>query len=272
MKYGILAYPAGHSLSPVMHNSAFKAIGIDATYEVFEIEPEKFDAFMNGLKEGSVGQDTTVPAAFDIKGLSVSLPYKEEVMKYLDEISDECKEIGACNTILIRDGKLFGFNTDYIGAVKALTEKASDLSGKKIILLGAGGAARAVLYGIMKAGADCVVLNRTVEKGEELAKEFGVSYGRLDDIPKYLDYDILINSTSFLVPGEKCDGFRGVVFDIVYKPLFTPLLRYAAKHGCEIITGDKMLLYQAFEQFKIFTGEKAPEDVMKRALEEKLVY
>lgn len=260
MKYGILAYPAGHSLSPVMHNSAFKATGIDATYEVFEVEPLEFDAFMKGLRDSG------------ISGLSVSLPYKEEVMKYLDEISDECRKIGACNTILVRDGKLVGFNTDYIGAVKALTEKVGNLRGKKVILLGAGGAARAILYGIREAGAECVVLNRTVERGEELAKEFGALYGNLDDVSKYSDYDVLINATSALVSGEKCDGFRGVVFDIVYKPLITPLLKYAQKHGCEIITGDKMLLYQAFEQFKIFTREEAPEEVMKKALEERLVY
>src|SRR3989339_919344 len=135
MRFGILAHPAGHSLSPAFFGKFFKASGIDATYEIFDIEPERLSEFIMKVKNDG-----------EIKGLSVSSPYKEEIMKFLDEISPDARMIGAVNTVSCEDGKLRGFNTDYVGAVAALKEKVADLKGKKVVVLGAGGARREIIF------------------------------------------------------------------------------------------------------------------------------
>lgn len=257
-KFGILAFPAKHSLSPVMHNAAFQALGIDAEYGVFEIPPEDLRGFMMEARE-------------TIAGLSVSVPYKETILKHLDEISPEAQKIGAVNTILNRDGRLSGFNTDFIGSNKAL-EEVCDLKGKKVVVLGAGGSARAIIYGILEAGGKVIVKNRTQEKAEKLAEEFGVEaseWGAVDQA------DILIHTTSVWLedPGsvpffcnlEYLDHFE-IVMDIFYKPLTTPLLKEALKLGKTIVTGEKMLVFQAAEQFKLWTDRETPVEVMKKAI------
>jgi len=287
-KYGILAYPAKHSLSPVMYNAAFKKLGIDATYEIFEIEPDKLAEFLQDIKNGKR----------QISGLSVSLPHKEAVIKYLDWISGDARKIGAVNTILNKDGKLSGFNTDFEGATKSLEEamfggnelkNKNCLKNKKIIIIGAGGACRAIAYGLLKKGAEIIILNRTVEKAEKIADDFGklfevgIKVGRIDEIINY-DFDILIQTTSIwltertdtkIIPDEffkkmqmehkKKDKL--IVMDVVYKPLMTPLLREASKYGGKIVTGDKMLLNQAITQFEILTDRKLPLETVKLALE-----
>jgi shikimate dehydrogenase len=260
-KFGILAYPAEHSLSPVM----FRAAGLD--YEVFEVGPDEFEAFVRDR---------------DFDGLSVSLPYKERILPFLDEASDDVEKIGACNTVLKNeDGKLSGFNTDWIGAVEALEEVGVEISGKKVIILGAGGAARAICYGLLQEGADVVVLNRDLDEARGIADDFGVEIGLLDPI-EGRDCDVLIQATSVwltagldvkIVPDsfvQKLGERGGVVMDIVYKPLITPLLKIADEAGCKIVTGEKMLLNQALKQYEIWTGQDAPAEVMKNALENSL--
>ena len=239
-------------------------------YGVFEIPEEKFSEFMKTR---------------DFDGLSVSLPYKERVMEFLDEVSDDARKIGAVNTVLRVDDELRGFNTDWIGAVEALhsglgsgsNSDDSDLNGKKVIVLGAGGAARAIVYGLLKERASVVVLNRDLEEAQGLADDFGVEVGLLSSI-EGRECDILVQATSVwltagldvkIVPDEfvqELGALGGLVMDIVYKPLMTPLLEVAQAAGGRIVTGEKMLLNQACEQFKIWFGKGAPRKEMKEAL------
>ncbi|MDD3861868.1 MAG: shikimate dehydrogenase, partial [Candidatus Gracilibacteria bacterium] len=165
-QYGLLAFPAKHSLSPDIHNAGFKALGIDARYDLFEVPKNEFEDFAKSLKDSS------------ISGLSVSLPYKEAIIDFLDFVDDSAKKIGAVNTILNRDGILSGYNTDFIGSNRALGGVNGSLSGKKVVILGAGGAARAVIYGLLKDGAEVVgILNKTLENAKKLAKEFSEIFG-----------------------------------------------------------------------------------------------
>lgn len=279
LKYGILAHPAVHSLSPAMFNATFKKLKIDASYKVFDIEPENFEKF---AKE----------ELRKLNGVSVSLPYKEKIIEFLDEIEEDARKIGAVNTVLNKDGRLFGFNTDFLGFIKTLKENASslgsNLKGKKAIVLGAGGAARAIVYGLLKERVSVVILNRNLKNAERVSEDFGKQFSKEGLSAKILCFelekftegklkdfecDILVQTTSVwltsgldakIVPDsyfKKLKNLKNklVVFDIVYKPLITPLLKEAEENGCQIITGEKMLLNQAAEQFKIFTGKKAPK-------------
>lgn len=252
--YGILGFPAKHSLSPAMHNAAFKALGIDARYDVFEIPENELDAFIKKVKNEP------------ISGLSVTAPYKDDVIKYLDKIDDDAKKIGAVNTVMNRDGVLIGYNTDFIGATEALKETVGPLKDKKVVIVGAGGASKAIVYGLRKEGAKVSIFNRTKDKD-------GVD-GDLNDMLKS-DGDILIQTTSGyfsdtdskkIFPSEFVNKFS-IVMDIVYKPLITPLLKTAKNLGKKIIAGDKMLLLQGVEAFKLWTRREAPIDVMRTAME-----
>lgn len=244
--YGILGFPAKHSLSPVMHNAAFKALGIDARYDVFEIPKNELASFIKRVKEEP------------IYGLSVTAPYKGDVMKHLDKIDEDARKIGAVNTVVNRDGVLIGYNTDFIGATEALKETVGPLKNKKIVIVGAGGASKAIVYGLQKEGAKVSVFNRTKNRD-------GVD-GDLKDMLK-TDGNILIQATSvlFSVSPEFIKKFD-VVMDIVYKPLITPLLKTAQDLGKKIITGDKMLLYQGIAAFKLWTEKEAPIEVMWKAI------
>jgi len=251
-RYGILANPAKHSLSPVVQNAAFKEMGIDAQFGIFEIPQNEFASFMEHVKHDP------------IYGLSVSSPYKRDVMEYLSEINEDAEKIGAVNTIVNKSGNLYGYNVDYIGINKALEEASGDLEGKKVIIVGAGGAARAAVYGLLKAGAQVSIYNRTTEAAKELASVFSTMFGvnivsgGLSDMLD-ADGDILVQTTSIWIsnPGATLEGLLPpdylkkfeVVMDIVYKPLVTPLIEAAKSFGIKAVTGDKMFLYQAFEQF-----------------------
>lgn len=273
-KYGILAYPAKHSLSPVMHNAAFKALDIDAEYGIFEVPENELGNFMEQVKHEP------------IDGLSVSLPYKEVVMNYMNEIDEDARRIGAVNTVVNRGGFLYGYNTDFLGSNRALGEVCGQNAGSSLrfasalaVVIGAGGAARAIIYGLLKEGAEVVVVNRNKERAEEIARDFGGNisvqeWGKNADAKNRSKAAILLQASSiwFETQNEKpffCDpdflaDFE-IVMDIHYKPLMTPLLVAAKKAGKKVITGDKMLLYQAVEQFKLWTGKEAPIDVMRRA-------
>lgn len=262
--YGVIGHPIAYSLSPAIHNAAFKELKIDAIYKTFDISPQNLSDFMRKARS-------------EIAGLSVTIPYKVEIMKYLDKIDEKAKKIGAVNTIINENGILKGLNTDVDGAMQAL-EEVTKISNKNILVLGAGGAARAIVYGLKEKNTQVTILNRTLEKAQQLAEEFNCNFDRLENLKKYTP-EILINATSLgmlsnidesLVPK---DFFRPrmVVFDIVYKPLMTKLLQDAKKAGCQIITGEKMLLYQAVKQFEIWTNQKAPVKVMQEALMQELL-
>ncbi len=271
--YGILAYPAGHSLSPVVHNAAFKALGIDAQYGVFEIPDTELSQFIENARNEP------------ISGLSVSLPYKEDILRYIDVLDEDAKKIGAVNTVVNKTGFLYGYNTDFIGAVDALKEVFSDAKKVNAVVFGAGGAARAVIYGILKNGGkvSCIV-NRTKENAEKLAKEFSEMFGieivglGLDDVKK--DGNVFINTSSIWTLNKTADFSEiGKYFtdeylknfecfmEIAYNPLMTPFIKKAQELKQKYITGDKMFLYQAVKQFEIFTEQKAPVGVMKKTLE-----
>ena len=259
----IIGDPVEHSLSPAMHNAGYEALGIDNQFVFLGAK----------VKIGDIETVVDAMRKMGIHGLTCTIPHKVAVMKYLDEIDETAKKIGAVNTVLNKQGKLIGFNTDWQGVVIPL-EKITTLPGKKAAVLGAGGAARAVVYGLLKRGAKVKVFNRTKEKAVKLAKEFNCLSGDLNNQEEIKNFDIIINTTSVgMKPLEKETPIptefisaRQIVFDIVYVPFETKLLREAKKKGAKIIHGIEMLLHQGTAQFEIYTGHKAPEDIMRRVL------
>jgi shikimate dehydrogenase len=207
--------------------------------------------------------------------VSVTIPHKIDVMDYLDDIEEVARKIGAVNTILNQEGRLLGYNTDCSGAIIALEEKI-ELKDKKTILLGAGGSARAIAFGLKGKGADLTILNRTVKKAEMLALELNCQHGGLE-LLESLQPDILINTTSLGMypkmddtPVKKDFLKNMLVFDIVYNPLKTRLIKEAEQNGCTTIMGLEMFVNQAALQFELWTGKKAPKDLMRKVVVEKL--
>lgn len=260
----IIGNPVEHSLSPQMHNAAYEALGLNFIYLAFKISDVKKG--LSGLKE------------LGVKGISVTIPHKQEVMKYLDEIDETAKAIGAVNMIINDHGILKASNSDWIGALVALKEK-TNLMGKNVALLGAGGAARALAYGLTKEKAIVSVFNRSRKKADLLTKEFHLknAYSILET-EKIKQMEIIINTTSVgmeptdgesPIPAE-CISPHQVVFDIVYTPHKTKLLQYAKEKGATIVYGYKMVLYGGTRIFEMFTGRKAPVAVMEKVLLENL--
>lgn len=260
MKFGVIGHPIAHSLSPVIFRRAFLEFGIDADIEKYDVPPAELKNFILRVRDEK------------FRGFSVTIPLKDDVMKYLDEIDPVAAEIGAVNTVLNDDGVLKGFNTDWIGATKAV-EEVTSFKGKTVVVLGAGGAAAALVYAARKAGGAVIILNRTIEKAHELADRFHCGYESLDNLLQY-PADILINTTSVgmtpntdatLVPVEYFTSGM-TVFDVVYTPLETRLVREAKAAGCSIVPGYKMLLFQAEKQFDLWFGKKAPVEKMEESL------
>ena len=246
--YGIIGNPVRHSLSPIIHNGAFRRMGLNAVYLAFEVKDLK-DA-MSGIRE------------LGVRGLSVTIPFKTRILPYLDNIEDVAGKIRAVNTLSMKAGKLVGYNTDCCGALEALEEKV-DLRGKKVILLGAGGAARAIGFGLKEKGCRVVIFNRSPHRAELLAKELGCAHHPLTSF-KEMDGNILINATSVgmhpldtEIPVPKEILREGMmVMDIVYRPLKTKLLQEAEKRGCLTIDGLEMLARQGAGQLDIWTETK----------------
>ncbi|MFQ6075476.1 MAG: shikimate dehydrogenase, partial [Candidatus Bathyarchaeia archaeon] len=232
MQCYLIGYPVEHSLSPIMHNTAFRRLGIDYRYEAVPVEPEYLGDFVEGTLRKS-----------EVRGANVTIPYKVEVIKYLDEVDQEAAEIGAVNTIVNDEGSLKGYNTDGIGALRALKEAYGELEGRKVVLLGAGGAARAIAYHLVGEVEVLVILNRTEGKALKLMEELrerqrglrvkvegaGFSEDRLEE--ELSDADVVINATSVgmhpnvgqtSIPKELLND-RITVYDIVYNPLWTRL-------------------------------------------------
>lgn len=265
--FGIVGHPVEHSLSPVMHNAAYKAEGIDAEYRLFDVDPENPEDLANFCYETDVN---------NIAGFSVTMPYKEVIMEYMDNIDVLAKETSSVNTVQNEASNLNGFNTDATGAIKALQEKKK-INGKKALVLGAGGAARAIIYALREFGAEVFVFNRTVQKAVALAKRFEVEVIEFRKI-KEAGFDIIVNSTpigsfpqieqSLLTSDQIKKG--AVVMDIITHPQETQLLREAKKAGAEAISGERMLLHQAVGQFEIWFEKTAPFEAMERALYDEL--
>lgn len=263
--FGILAYPAGHSLSPVMHNAAFAELEIDAKYDFFEISSEKLEEFVQKVRTEKIA------------GLSVSIPHKEKIIPLLDEVEDSAKKIGAVNTVFWQDEKLVGDNTDWIGAQLALEKNTkTQLDAKNVVVLGGGGAARAIIFALLSKSCDVSVITREEWEIEGLKKDFGdqIKYDFIQNLDDH-NPDILINSTPLGMKG-KFEGMSFVdpkwfekhqplVFDIVYNPQETQLLKDARAVGCQTIAGLHMLVWQGVRQFKKFTGKEIDFFVMWNA-------
>lgn len=262
--FGILGDPVHHSKSPVMHNLAFAHCGINAAYLPFHAVD---------IKEAVVGL-----RGLSISGVSVTIPHKESIIPLLDEVDPVAQKIGAVNTVetCVVDGKklLRGSNTDWIGANRAL-EQVVSLQGKTVLLLGAGGSARAIGFGLQEAGATVILCSRTESRGRALAGELGCEWCALTPIAQGQDLppvSVVINATSVgmnedvsLISAPQLQGVEAVM-DIVYVPLETRLLQNAQSAGCKTICGLDMLLYQGVEQFEIWQKMSAPVEEMRKAL------
>lgn len=246
--YGIIGNPVRHSLSPIIHNGAFRRMGLNAVYLAFEVN--NLQETISGLRE------------LGLRGVSVTLPFKTQILPYLDQIEGVAWKIRAVNTILNEGGRMIGHNTDWFGALRALETKI-DLKGKKVILLGAGGAARAIGFGLREKGCQVIIFNRSQNRAEVLAEELGCVYHPLSCF-KEMEGHILVNATSVgMYPFEAESPIPKeilkegmVVMDIVYRPLQTRLLREAEERGCITIDGLEMLAYQGAVQLEIWTGKK----------------
>lgn len=252
------------NLGSAMHNAAYEYLGLNFVYLPFLVEN------LEGAVAGA--------RALNFRGASVSIPFKQNVIKYLDNIDPVSERIGAVNTVINDKGVLTGYNTDCAGAVEALLE-VTELSGRRAFLIGAGGAARAIAYSLKENGSSVFVFNRSPEKARETADRLGLSFGgSLEEIVKKGGYDILINATPVgsapkigeSVINEAALQEGKIVMDIVSTPIETTLLRYAESKGCKVVHGYRMLLHQAAAQFELFTGQKAPFEVMERAVLEAL--
>jgi shikimate dehydrogenase len=226
-------------------------MGWDAAYLAFEVDD--LPAAINGIR------------GLGIRGVSVTIPFKTQVISYLDEIDSIAEKIKAVNTIAHEGGRLIGYNTDWCGAIEALEEKV-DLRGKNVVLLGAGGTARAIAFGLKEKGCgDVIISNRSSERAKDLAKELGFVYRPLSSIEE-MEMDVLINATSVGMSPNNGESplpkeflKEGMtVMDIVYYPLWTKLLREAEEKGCQTINGLEMLAHQGSAQLKIWTG-KCPD-------------
>ncbi|AHF79880.1 shikimate dehydrogenase [Thermococcus paralvinellae] len=260
--YGLIGKPVEHSLSPAIHNALFKKYNINAVYLAFEVDD--LESAVKGIR------------GLKISGLNVTMPYKEQILEFLDGLSEEANAIGSVNTVVNREGKLIGYNTDGIGTLKAL-KRFTEVEGKRVLLLGAGGAGKAITYTLSRL-AKVVVLNRTEKKAKELEK-FGVKGEKLskESLEYYLSWaDIVINATSLGMNEDKTPipkellKEKLVVFDIVYSPLETKLLRETRKFGCLTIDGLWMLIYQGAESFRLWTGVKPDVEFMRKVALEAL--
>ena len=253
--YGVAGDPVAHSLSPLLMNTAFRRENVNAVYL--------------GLHAKTMKDLRACIKDIPISGLSVTMPYKQEILEDLDNTDPYTAKTGACNTVVRgQDGKLYGFNTDVAGVIRPLEHKLP-LSGAKVLVLGAGGAARAAVFGLKERGAEVWILNRTAAKGQKLAKSARVKLLKKPDLKK-LTFDVILNATPVGMGHSKDSPLKPedikakYVFDMVYDPIETPLLKAARARGSEVIPGIEMFVQQAARQFEIWTGKPAPADEMRR--------
>jgi shikimate dehydrogenase len=265
---GIIGDPVEHSLSPPMHNAAFRHLEMDYVYVPFHVKGENLESAIQGA------------ISLDIKGLNITIPHKTAVIPFLDEVDQAAQLIGAVNTIKFTEDGTKGYNTDGVGAVKAL-EEVTNIKDKRVVIMGAGGAARALSFQlILNEIGDLVIANRTREKAVELAHdihsklEFSPEVTGLEEI-ELSTTDILINTTSVgmyphhdqppLIRGDQMHPGL-VVNDVIYNPLKTNLIQEAESIGAKALNGTKMLIYQGMESFRIWTGITPPVEVFERSL------
>jgi len=260
--YGVAGNPIAHSLSPLMQNSAFHRERVNAVYL-----PLKTESGPNG-----VADLLNLARQLPLSGISITMPLKQQLLPHLANVDPLTAKLGACNTIRTgSDGKLYGFNTDVAGIVRPL-EKRMQLKGARVLVLGAGGAARAAVYGLVEKGAQVSVWSRKEATAKELAASAGANALTRKQVAA-CEFEVLINATpcgmhgnAHPLPLEPTEWKARVVFDLVYNPLDTPLLQVARKRGAHIIQGVEMFVYQGARQFEIWTGKPAPEAEMLRVV------
>jgi shikimate dehydrogenase len=273
---GVIGHPLGHSLSPVIFQAAFDGAGIDAQYEKWDTEADQLEGRLNALRGD------------DYLGANVTIPYKETVVPLLDRLDETAERIGAVNTIANESGQLAGYNTDVAGFARALKDDAGfDAKGKRAGILGAGGAARAVSLALVHAGASVILLTgRTPKRLDRVVADLRpiepigttITWAHWGDgvfMTVLPSADLLVNCTPVGTKGDDSNGQspieaqwlpeRGIVFDLVYNPHETPLLKLAKERGLTPVSGLGMLVYQAAESFRIWTGKNAPVDKMLEA-------
>jgi shikimate dehydrogenase len=261
-RLAVIGYPLGHTLSPAIHGAAVRALGLDLTYEAVETPPHALGGFLGELRgDGWLGCNVTVP-------------HKQAVMAHVDELGDEACAIGAVNTVMNREGRLSGFNTDAQGFLADLQQRFGSPSGKVVAVLGAGGAARAVCFALRQAGAERIwVLNRTHQRAEELARTFGANVGGRDELQRC---QLIVNCTSAgLRPGDSPIPDEWLpagaeLYDLIYNPAETRLMKMVRERGGTAVNGLGMLVRQAAASFRLWTGVEPPLMVMFKAAEEAL--
>jgi 3-dehydroquinate dehydratase / shikimate dehydrogenase len=260
--YGVAGNPISHSLSPLMQNSAFRRERVNAVY--LPLKTESLDDLLRLIRE------------LPLSGLSVTMPLKQQVLPYLANIDPLTAKLGACNTIRLgADGKLYGFNTDVAGIIRPL-ERRMTIKDRRILILGAGGAARAAVFGLAEKGAHVFLWSRKEASAKELAKASGAAIVTRQQIAG-MEFDVLINATpcgmtgnAHPLPLENNQWKAHLVFDLVYNPLDTPLLQAAKARGAHTIQGVEMFVYQGARQFELWTGKPAPEAEMLRVVQHAL--
>jgi 3-dehydroquinate dehydratase/shikimate dehydrogenase len=265
--YGVAGDPVAHSLSPAIMNAAFRRENVNAVY--LALHAKTLKDLLNCVRQ------------FPIHGLSVTMPYKEAILPYLDNTDSHTTKIGACNTVVrAQDGKLYGFNTDTSGVVRPLERRLNTLQDAKILVLGAGGAARAAVFGLKERGAEVYILNRSLEAAKKLARRAHARTLKRADLKKY-SFDVIINATpvgmgnSRETPLQEKEINARYVFDMIYDPPETLFLKLAKQRGAQVIPGIEMFVHQAARQFEIWTGKPAPQDdmlqVVNLAMQERAV-
>ena len=271
---GIIGYPIGHSISPAFQQAALDHLGIAAEYRAYAVPPDRVGDFVRGLRVSN-----TI-------GINVTVPHKEAVMPHLDEIDDWATEAGAINTIVNRDGRLLGYNTDGYGFLRALRESGNfEPAGRRALILGAGGSARGVVQALLRAGVGhLTIANRTPARADTLAQLAteratpAIAMGLADAVKlaaAVADADLIVNCTALGMrhgPDETASPLAGqripphsLVYDLVYNPMQTPLLRQAANAGAATLGGIAMLVYQGAASFEHWFGQPAPVDIMMAA-------
>ena len=255
MRLGILGHPVGHSLSPAMHRAALAALGIEGSYELLDTPPERLAERLREVRAG-------------FRGVNVTVPLKERVLALLDEVDEEARAIGAVNTVVVEGGRLLGANTDAAGFLRSLEE--AGVRGRRALVLGAGGAARAVVHALLRAGWEVAVANRTRERAERLVAELG---GRVAGLEAAREADLVVNATSVGMEDPGATPLpaaffpeRGFAVDLVYRPLRTRFLREAEARGLGVVNGLGMLLWQGVLAFERWSGKRAPVEAMRGAL------
>lgn len=278
--YGIIGHPVTHTFSPKMQNAAFEAMGINAVYLPFEVHPSRLKEAVDGIRYLS------------IHGSNCTIPHKEAVLAYLDAVDPLARKIGAVNTIVSTEGKLKGYNTDGAGFIRSLEETGFSCGGKKVVILGSGGSAKGIAFSLAESGvSEITLLSRNMDKGLALISslkehysggEFNLHSLPLEGVEELLkSADLLVNTTPVGMvphqdqsPMESLKGLssRALVADIIYAPRKTKLLQMAEERGLKGINGLGMLLHQGAIAFELWTGEKAPVEVMRRVLLEQIQY